>query len=93
MLNCQFQMSIPMFRGGKHANNPHLFEDQPAPQQRTAKKAQGVLDVLDPDYIANQSPFMLNDVTSRASQLGIRSKKGQTNWDRRNPNVGRKKRK
>lgn len=86
-------MPLPMPRGGKHTSNPHLVEDQPYPQQRTARKAQNRLDVLDPDYVANQSPFTLNDVTSRASQLGIRTKKGQTNWDRRNPNVGRKKRK
>ena len=84
-----FQFSLPKPKGGKHANNPHLVEDQPHPQQRTARKAQNKMDVFSPDYVANQSPFAVNDVTSRAAQLGIKT--GSTNkWDRRNPNAVRK---
>lgn len=51
------------------------------------------MNVFDPDYVANSSPFSLTDVTSKAAQLGIRSQKGHThNWERRNPNVVRKNR-
>ncbi|XP_061163583.1 RNA-binding protein NOB1-like [Saccostrea echinata] len=63
---------IPLPRGGKHSNNPILTEDQPMPQQRAAKKKQH-LDVFDPDYVSGQSPFALNDITSRSAQLGIRN--------------------
>lgn len=64
---------LPLPRGGKHASNPVLVEDQPLPQQRAAKKKQQHMDVFDPDFVAGQSPFALNDITSRAAQLGIRN--------------------
>eukprot|EP00105_Crassostrea_gigas_P027706 XP_011449138.1 PREDICTED: RNA-binding protein NOB1 isoform X2 [Crassostrea gigas] len=64
---------LPLPRGGKHASNPILVEDQPLPQQRAAKKKQQHMDVFDPDFVAGQSPFALNDITSRAAQLGIRN--------------------
>lgn len=71
--------------------NPILVDDQPLPQNRVSKKARGKNNVFDPDYVANTSPFIMNDVTSRAAQLGIRSQKGQTDyWNRRNPNEVRK---
>ena len=97
--NFLFQFPLPLPKGGKHGVNPHLVEDQPHAQQRITLKARNKLDVFDTDYVANQSPFMINDVTSRAAQLGIRPKKGQTYyWERKNPNasrprIGRKKRK
>jgi hypothetical protein len=34
----------------------------------------GTTDVFNPDYEANTSPFTLNDVTSRAAQLGIKQR-------------------
>lgn len=64
---------LPLPRGGKHASNPVLVEDQPLPQQRAAKKKQQHMDVFDPDFVVGQSPFALNDITSRAAQLGIRN--------------------
>lgn len=64
---------LPLPRGGKHASNPVLVEDQPLPQQRAAKKKQQHMDVFDPDFVAGQSPFALNDITSRAAQLGIQN--------------------
>ncbi|XP_074646707.1 RNA-binding protein NOB1-like [Tubulanus polymorphus] len=82
--------SLPMPKGGKHANNPILCEDQIIAQQRTTKFSKNnKLDVFSPDYVANSSPFSLNDVTSRAAQLGIRDHKGQKS---RNPNESRKRR-
>lgn len=90
ILYIYFQFSLPLPKGGKHANNPVLFEDQPLPQQRTTKKSKQKLDVFDPDYVAGCSPFIIKDITSRASQLGIKNaRNGQFN--KRNPNEVRKK--
>ena len=81
-----------MPQGGKHANNPVLFEDQPLPQQRARKSKQAV-DVLDPDYVAGSSPFAVHDTTSRAATLGISQKHDFRNsayWLKRNPNERKK---
>ncbi|KAL1229816.1 RNA-binding protein [Trichinella spiralis] len=59
------KFSIPAPKGGKHANNLILCEDQPVSQNRLSRKARQNLDVFHPDYIAGQSPFSLNDITSR----------------------------
>jgi len=61
--------SLPAPKGGKHACNPILFEDQPIPQQRLAKKAMIKTNALDDDYIAGYSPFVLRDVDSRSAML------------------------
>lgn len=60
---------LPMPRGGKHANNPILFEDQPLPQQRLSKKAQMKTDAMDENYTAGYSPFVMHDLDSRSSRL------------------------
>lgn len=60
---------LPMPKGGKHANNPILFEDQPLPQQRLSKKAQLKTDALDDNYTAGYSPFVMRDLDSRSSKL------------------------
>lgn len=81
--------ALPLPKGGKHSQNPILCADQPFPQQRTTKKSKQKLDVFDPDYVAGYSPFAVTDITSRASQLGIRS--GRTGqFNKRNPNEVRK---
>ncbi|KRY75656.1 RNA-binding protein NOB1, partial [Trichinella pseudospiralis] len=67
------KFSIPAPKGGKHANNLILCEDQPVSQNRLSRKARQNLDVFDPDYIAGHSPFSLNDITSRSALLGIRA--------------------
>ncbi|XP_005093274.2 RNA-binding protein NOB1 [Aplysia californica] len=82
--------SLPKPQGGKHAFNPLLTADQPLPHQRPAKKALQKVDILSADYVADSSPFRLNDVTSRASQLG-RNKQQAPQWTRRNPNENRRK--
>ncbi|KAL3860435.1 hypothetical protein ACJMK2_010559 [Sinanodonta woodiana] len=83
--------SLPMPRGGKHAENPRLCEDQPAAQQRISKKARQQKDIFKSDYIPGQSPFSVNDVTSRAAQLGIQSHEGRNAyWMKRNPNEVKK---
>ncbi|GFV00072.1 RNA-binding protein NOB1 [Trichonephila clavipes] len=88
--------SIPLPKRGKHQKNPILCADQPVPQNRPSKNALRKLKVLDEDYVAETSPFLRNDVHSRAFHLGIRPSK--THQTRRNPNesvkrIGRKKHK
>ncbi|NWI77520.1 NOB1 protein, partial [Dryoscopus gambensis] len=63
---------LPAPQGGKHANNPHLVEDQRFPQQRLSRKARQKTNVFDPDYLAGASPFAENDVHSRAAHLHLR---------------------
>ncbi|XP_034016217.1 RNA-binding protein NOB1 [Thalassophryne amazonica] len=83
--------SLPLPQGGKHANNPHLVEDQRFPQQRLSRKARQKTDVFNPDYLAGASPFCENDIYSRAANLQIRdSQCGGGRW-RANPNSARKK--
>lgn len=77
--------SLPLPKGGKHADNPILFEDQPIPQNRPSRLARTKIDVFDPDYVAGSSPFTINDVYSRAANLGICNKKSNKK------NHGRKK--
>ncbi|GFY51068.1 RNA-binding protein NOB1 [Trichonephila inaurata madagascariensis] len=88
--------SIPLPKRGKHQKNPIVCADQPVPQNRPSKNALRKLKVLDEDYVAEASPFLRNDVYSRAFHLGIRPSK--THQTRRNPNepakrIGRKKHK
>ncbi|EGT53109.1 hypothetical protein CAEBREN_29313 [Caenorhabditis brenneri] len=51
-------------KGGKHAVNERLFEDQPMPHMRMAKMQ------LDP---LADGPFSVHDVTSRSAMLGVRT--------------------
>ncbi|XP_069757365.1 RNA-binding protein NOB1 isoform X2 [Narcine bancroftii] len=83
--------SLPLPHGGKHANNPHLSEDQHFPQQRLSKKARQKTSVFDPDYIAGVSPFVENDVYSRAAHLNIRDSRYGGGRRRLNPNAVTKK--
>ncbi|XP_064016278.1 RNA-binding protein NOB1 [Pogoniulus pusillus] len=82
---------LPAPKGGKHANNPHLVEDQPFPQQRLSRKARQKTNVFDPDYIAGLSPFVENDVYSRAANLQIRDAALGAGRRRLNPNAVTKK--
>jgi len=83
---------LPPPHGGKHANNPILTEDQRIPQQRPSKMALQKNNPLGTDYIANSSPFAVNDIYSRASVLGINTKYSGTNyWDKKNPNEAKRK--
>ncbi|KFU85794.1 RNA-binding protein NOB1, partial [Chaetura pelagica] len=82
---------LPAPRGGKHANNPHLVEDQPFPQQRLSRKARQKTNVFDPDYLAGVSPFAENDVCSRAANLQIRDAALGAGRRRLNPNAVTKK--
>jgi len=88
---------LPMPRGGKHAQNPRLFEDQPMPHQRISNKAKVKNNPMDADWIAGNSPFTTKDTWSRSAQLGLRGdqgRSGSTNtgnyWDQKNPNEKRK---
>lgn len=76
-LNCKrgLKYSLPAPKGGKHANDPQLFEDQRIPQNRMAKHETDPL---------SSDPFDIIDVTSRSAALGIRS--WQTR-NRGNPNI------
>ncbi len=46
------KFSLPAPKGGKHAVNPMLCEDQPAPQQRVSRMAGQRTDALAEDYTA-----------------------------------------
>lgn len=78
------QYSLPMPRGGKHAVNPILVEDQRVPQNRPSKMALRKVDALSPDYDSLSSPFAMNDVYSRAASLGIRPNRSKN--QKKNPN-------
>nr|XP_020643916.1 RNA-binding protein NOB1 [Pogona vitticeps] len=82
---------LPAPQGGKHAKNPHLAEDQRFPQQRLSRKARQKTDVFDPDYIAGVSPFVENDIYSRAAHLQIRDTATGAGRRRLNPNTATKK--
>ncbi|XP_063266636.1 RNA-binding protein NOB1 [Prinia subflava] len=82
---------LPAPQGGKHANNPHLVEDQRFPQQRLSRKARQKTNVFDPDYLAGASPFAENDVHSRAAQLHLRDAALGAGRRRLNPNAVTKK--
>lgn len=66
------RFSLPTPKGGKHANNPILCEDQRVPDQRPSRLARTKNNPLDPDYTAGFSPFIMRDVSSRSAMLGIR---------------------
>ncbi|XP_068941574.1 RNA-binding protein NOB1 isoform X1 [Petaurus breviceps papuanus] len=83
--------SLPAPKGGKHANNPHLTEDQRFPQQRLSRKARQKTNVFDPDYIAGVAPFVENDIYSRAATLQIRDSVLGAGRRRLNPNASTKK--
>ncbi|XP_015793597.1 RNA-binding protein NOB1 [Tetranychus urticae] len=83
--------SLPMPKGGKHSNDPILFEDQRLPQNRASKmtyeekKALNLQTILsDPDYVCRSNPFAMKDVYSRASRFTKQQNVAQHN--RRNPN-------
>ncbi|XP_044283950.1 RNA-binding protein NOB1 isoform X3 [Varanus komodoensis] len=82
---------LPAPQGGKHANNPHLTEDQRFPQQRLSRKARQKTDVFHPDYVAGLSPFVENDIYSRAANLRIRDAALGAGRRRLNPNTATKK--
>jgi len=88
--------SIPAPKGGKHAWNPKLTEDQPEPQQRLSKRAMKKNNPMGEDYIAGNSPFITKDVTSKSAMLGLGGgSKGNAQasgfyWTQRNPNAVRK---
>ncbi|XP_061669428.1 RNA-binding protein NOB1 [Syngnathoides biaculeatus] len=84
--------SLPLPRGGKHSQNPHLCEDQRFPQQRLSRKARQKTDASDPDYAAGgASPFCQNDVYSRAAGLKLRDADSGAGRRRANPNAARAK--
>merc|ERR1719431_2573273 len=89
------KFSLPAPKGGKHAVNPRLVEDQREAQQRLSKKA--LLAMKAPEeHVPGSSPFSVKDTTSRAAMLGLQGQgKGNAEvpglyWDQRNPNAVRK---
>lgn len=82
-----------MPKGGKHANNPILCNDQPVPDQRTTRLARTKNDPLQDDYIAGYSPFIMRDIHSKSAILGIRPGSSVKYWMKKNPNESRRRRK
>ena len=85
-----FQFSLPLPKGGKHANNPILCEDHPLPDQRPSRLARTKNNPLEDDHIAEYSPFVMRDIHSKSAMLGIRTKGPAKYWMQRNPNEVRK---
>ena len=63
--------SLPAPKGGKHAWNPRLTEDQREPQQRLSKKSMQRNNPMGEDYLAGNSPFVTRDVTSKAAMFPL----------------------
>jgi len=90
------KFSLPAPKGGKHAWNPRLSEDQPEPQQRLSRKAMARTNPMGEDYLVGGSPFVTHDVTSKSAMLGLAGgSKGNAAppgfyWSRKNPNSVRK---
>lgn len=63
-----------------------LAEDQPVGRNRMPR-TNDKANPLDPDYVARTNPFSVNDVNSRAFNLGLNVKQKQP----RNPNETKKK--
>lgn len=80
------KFSIPAPKGGRHVDSILLAEDQPMGRNRMPR-TRDKADPLDPDYCARTNPFSVNDVNSRAFNLGLHLKQKQP----RNPNESRKK--
>ncbi|KAG6798161.1 RNA-binding protein NOB1 [Apis mellifera caucasica] len=87
------RFSLPMPKGGKHANNPILCEDQPIPDQKPTRLARTKNNPLQDDNIAEYSPFIMRDIYSKSAMLGIRAKNPVKYWMQKNPNEVRRKRK
>nr|CAG4651066.1 EOG090X07WR [Simocephalus serrulatus] len=85
------KFSLPTPKGGKYACNPILVEDQREAQQRATRLGRTKTNALDPDYVAGNSPFAMNDVYSRAAQLGRTGRTSNAFRNRRNPAEFRKK--
>lgn len=87
------KFSLPRPKGGQHAVNPILCEDQRVPQQRATRLANTKNNPLDPDYTGGFSPFVMRDVNSRSAVLGVCNKNQSVKyWMRKNPNEVVKKR-
>ncbi|CAD1473864.1 unnamed protein product, partial [Heterotrigona itama] len=84
------RFSLPLPKGGKHANNPILCEDQPLPDQKPSRLARTKNNPLEDDHIAEYSPFVMRDVHSKSAMLAIKAKGPAKYWMQRNPNEVRR---
>ncbi|MPC18857.1 RNA-binding protein NOB1 [Portunus trituberculatus] len=83
------QYSLPTPKGGKHARNPILVADQREAKKFSSKMSRKKINPLHEDYNpADQTPFAVRDVYSRAAQLGYIGGKNHHHfyWEKRNPN-------
>ncbi|XP_045120933.1 RNA-binding protein NOB1-like isoform X3 [Portunus trituberculatus] len=81
--------SLPTPKGGKHARNPILVADQREAKKFSSKMSRKKINPLHEDYNpADQTPFAVRDVYSRAAQLGYIGGKNHHHfyWEKRNPN-------
>ena len=77
--------NVPKAQGGKHGQNPWVAEDQRFPKNQAPKKSRLRNLPLEPDYIANSSPFLTRDTHSRYFNHGLGCLPKQK-WMQRNPN-------
>ncbi|PAV73626.1 hypothetical protein WR25_00603 [Diploscapter pachys] len=82
-LNCRrgLKYHIKPVKGGKHAMDERLFEDQRMPQNREAR--------LRADPMCD-SPFKMHDTQSKSALLGIRTRNNRMNHRRGNPNEAKR---
>ena len=84
MLFCSpLQYSLPLPKGGRHADNPITAPDQRV-TYKDRRRRMNKVNPLDPDYVARHSPFTMKDVTSRGAQIAFA--KGGRGGRRKNPN-------
>ncbi|KAG0719138.1 RNA-binding protein NOB1 [Chionoecetes opilio] len=86
------KFSLPTPKGGKHGRNPLLVADQREAKKyssRMSKKKNPMHEDYNP---ADQTPFAVRDVYSRAAQLGYIAGKYHHHfyWEKRNPNESKK---
>jgi len=65
------RFSLPTPKGGRHAQNPIVVEDQPVTQNRLCKAALLKTNAWCDNYEVLDSPFARNDVSSRGVNLGL----------------------
>jgi len=79
------KFSLPKPEGGRRGDDIILCEDQKM-RYKNMPKQRDIVNALDPEYIARDSPFARTDTTSKAFNLGH-----HLNRDRaRNPNASKK---
>jgi len=79
------KFSLPKPEGGRRGDDIILCEDQKM-KYKNMPKQRDIVNALDPEYMARDSPFTKTDTTSKAFNLGNHLNRGRT----KNPNASKK---